>query len=338
LYSYPVIDQQNFYLQESSESYIQLKRDLGFLFDLEKYDYSVRFEGSNGVDFSSAVIYNLAKKRIEWEMPELNTETNYTTKIIGTPRQTSANFTNISENYTSQTFDNGESFVAILNTVISETSVSARIIEVFSYTFRTSVHPTFATAANSIILQKATLQSLLTPHNGQYISIPDANYLFANSNKSADFDEAELFGTLYTQGVPLVKVRAVLDAQNTYFTNHINPLIYQFYNYNGLVNLQRNSGQSLLPTWAMTPLRLSANPKMFPWTYDLPLIYKSDLQQIQVQLANQHAQGNNISAFSSIFTKTLPPPIFGTYRFSLQYNFPCGKLGTFSNLVFNYTP
>ena len=177
----------------------------------------------------------------------------------------------------------------------------------------------------------------MAAHNGQFVSIPDANYLFANSNKNAGFDEAELFGTVYTQNRPLIKVDAVLDAQNTYFTNHINSLIYHSYNYANLVNLPRNKEQSLLPTWAVSPLKLSANSKMFPWTYDLPLVYRSDLREIQVQLANQHARGQNISGFSSILTKTLPPPTFGAYRISLQYRFPCGKLGTFANLFFNYT-
>jgi hypothetical protein len=337
LYTYPVIGQQNFYRFESSDGYVQLKRNLNFLFDVETYNYSVRFEGSDGVDFSSNVIYNSSKNRIEWTAPELRAQTNYALKIIGEPRNTSENFTNVSENYALQTFEDSENSAEIRNVEISEMTVNAKTIEVFSFTFRTSIHSTFAAAVNSVTLQKAVLQSLLTPHNGQFVSNPDANYLFANSTKIAGFDDVELFGSVYTQHIPLIKVEAILDAQNTYFTNHINPLIYQSYNYTGLVNLPRNGEQSLLPTWAMTPLKLPATSKMFPWTYDLPLIYKSDLQQIQVQLADQHAQGQNISEFSSILSKTLPSPVFGIYRFSLQYRFPCGKSGTLSNLFFDYT-
>jgi hypothetical protein len=337
MYSYPVIDQQNFYVQESVEGYIQMKRNFEFLFDVATYDYSIRFEGSNGIVFSSNVIYNASKDRIEWAMPQLKTQTDYVAKIIGEPRKTNENFENVSENYTSKNFGDRENSIEIRTSEISETSVKSETIEVFSYEFRTSVYPTFAEAIASIKLQKATLQSLLFPHNGQFVSSPDANYLFANSNQSTDFDEVEMFGSVYTQGIPLVKVEAILDNQNDYFANQINPLIYQSYNYNGLVNLSGNGDRSVLPTWAMEPLKLPANSKMFPWTYDLPLIYRSDLQQIQVQLADRHARGKNISDFKSILTKTLPPPTFGAYRFSLQYRFPCGKLGTSANLSFDYT-
>jgi hypothetical protein len=67
------------------------------------------------------------------------------------------------------------------------------------------------------------------------------------------------------------------------------------------------------------------------------LVYRADLQQIQVQLADQHARGRNISNYRTMLTKTLPQPTFGRYQFYLQYRLPCGKLGTSVNLSFDYT-
>ncbi|MDR1951397.1 MAG: hypothetical protein LBP96_04110, partial [Bacteroidales bacterium] len=338
LYSYPVIAQQNFYSQESSEGYIQLKWNFEYLFDVETYDYFVHFETSDGVVFSSKIIYDIPKRRVEWAMPKLNAQTSYVAKIVGTPRNTNESFANVSKNYTSKNLGDNENSAEIRKTEISETAVSSDNVEIFSYEFRTSAHSTFAKAVESLSLQKAIVQNLVVQLNSeQYLSTGDPEYLFANYNSSEKFEEMELFGSVYTQGVPLVKVEAILDAQNSYFFNHINPLIYQFYDYNGLVNLHRNSGQSTLPTWAMAPLRLSASSKMFPWTYDLPLIYKNDLQQIQVQLSDQHARGKDVSNYISILTKLLPLPVPGAYRFSLQYSLPCGKLGTSSNLTFDYT-
>ncbi|MCL2027237.1 MAG: hypothetical protein FWG79_02000 [Bacteroidales bacterium] len=338
LYTYPVIDQQNFYVQESSEGYIQLKRNFEYLFDVDNYDYVVNFEASDGVVFSSDVVYNIPKIRVEWEMPNLNAQTNYTVRIIGNPRETSENFTNVSENYTSQDFGDDDNSAEIRNTEISETAVNPQTVEIFSYEFRTSSYPTFAAAVNSITLQKATLQNLLVALNSeQYLSTGEPIYLSANCNQPTNFDDIELFGSTYTQEIPLVNVRANLNSENIYFSNHINPLIYQSYNYNGLVTLPRTTEQSLLPTWAMTPLKLSANSQMFPWTYDLPAVYRRDLQQVQVQLADQHAQGKYVANYDSIISQTLPIPGFGAYQFSLQYRLPCGKSGTFANLSFDYT-
>jgi hypothetical protein len=76
---------------------------------------------------------------------------------------------------------------------------------------------------------------------------------------------------------------------------------------------------------------------MFTWAYDLPLAYKNDLREVQIQLADRHARGQNIAEFRSFLTQDLPVPTFGTYRISLQYRLPCGKLGTASSVIFNYT-
>ena len=337
LYSYPVIAQQNFYLQESSSGYIQVRRNFDFLFDTETYDYFVHFEAPNGTILLAETNYNLSNNRVEWAMPSLNAETEYILKIIGEPRETSDNFSNVSEGYTSRTLGDGENSTEFRETKISETQIQSQSVEIFSYNFRTSAFPTFASAMSSTTLENAQLQSLLASRGEQFVSIPDANYLFANVIGVLLLDDADLFGTTYTQGVPLIKVDAILDAQNAYFSNHINPLIYRPYDFRGLVKLPRNTGQSILPTWAVTPLKLSAKSRLFVWTYDLPLVYKKDLQDIQTQLADQHAKGQNIAEFRSILTQGLPAPTFGTYRISLQYRLPCGKLGTFSNVIFNYT-
>jgi len=337
LYSYPVIAQQNFYMEESSEAYIQVRRNFDFLFDTETYDYFAHFETPNGTVSLAEMNYNLSNNRIEWAMPSLNAETEYVLKIIGEPRQTSDNFSNVSEGYTSRTLGDSENSTEIRETKISETQVQSQAVEIFSYSFKTSAFPTFASAINSITLENAQLQSLLASRGEQFVSIPDANYLFANVNRRLFFDDADLFGTTYTLGVPLIQVEAVLDAQNTYFSNHVNPLIYQSYDFRGLVKLPRNTGQSIVPTWAVTPLKLSANSRMFTWAYDLPLAYKNDLREVQIQLADQHARGQNIAEFRSILTQNLPVPTFGTYRISLQYRLPCGKLGTASSVIFNYT-
>ncbi len=335
-YNYPVIDQQNFYLQESLEGYIQLNRDHGFLFDVANNDYFVRFETSKGVDFSQKMRYNAAAKRIEWTIPKLKAQTNYILKIVGEPKKTNKNFANISEKYASENLDNGENSIEIRETKISKTSTTSKTVEIFSYTFRTSAYSTFEEAMKSLTLQKAKLQTLLAPYNGQYFSIPDAYYLSASCNKVAGFDEAELFGTPYTQNIPLVEATALLDPLNQYFSIYIHPLIYYPYNYGGLVHLNRDNGRSLLPTWAMEPLKLTDNSKTFPWTYDPPLVYRNDLYEIQLQLADQHAKGKNISNYSLILTKSTPIPVFGTYRFALQYRFPNGTLGTSYTTSFNY--
>jgi len=337
LYSYPVIAQQNFYLQEFSGGYIQVKRNFDFLFDTETYYYSVHFEAPNGTILLAEMNYNLSNNRIEWAMPNLSAETEYVLKIVGEPRETSDNFSNVSEGYTSRTLGDNENSAEFREAKISETQVQSQTIEIFAYNFKTSAFSTFASAMSSITLENAQLQSLLASRGEQFVSIPDANYLFANVNRRLFFDDADLFGTTYTQGVPLIQVEAILDAQNIYFSSHINPLIYQSYDFRGLVKLPRNTGQSIVPTWAVTPLKLSANSRMFTWVYDLPLVYKNDLQDVQTQLAHQHAKGQNIAEFRSILTQNLPVPTFGTYRISLQYRLPCGKLGTFSNVIFNYT-
>ena len=337
LYSYPVIDQQNFYLQESSSGYVQVRRNFDYLFDTEIHDYFAHFEAPNGTVLLADMNYNRSNNRIEWAMPSLSTETKYVLKIIGEPRESSDNFSNVSENYTSRTFGDSENSAEIRETKISETQIQSESVEIFSYDFRTSAFPTFASAMRSITLEDAQLQSLLMSDRNQFVSIPDANYLFANVNRPMPFDDADLFGTTYTQGVPLIQVEAILDAQNVYFSNHINPLIYRSYDFRGLVKLPRNTGQSILPTWAVTPLKLSANSRMFTWAYDLPLAYKNDLREVQIQLADQHARGQNIAEFRSILTQNLPVPTFGTYRISLQYRLPCGKLGTASSVIFNYT-
>ncbi len=261
-YCYPVIDQQQFYIGESMEGYIQLQRDLGFLFEDKDYRYKIRFETSKGVDFSTEITYNASEKRIKWMMPTLKKQTDYIVKIVGEPREKNEQFSNVSEHYTAANLGSEGNSTEIRENKISQTATNEETFEICSYTFRTSEYATFAEATQTLKLSKAKVQSLLVEKSkGQYTNIPDACYLFANCEKSPTFDPMELFGSRYTQGKPLVKAEAVLNAQNTYFATHIHPLIYYPYNFNNMVLLSRTAGQSLLPTWAVVPQKGAGSGK-----------------------------------------------------------------------------
>ncbi|KAA2243040.1 hypothetical protein F0L74_11005 [Chitinophaga agrisoli] len=334
-YTYPVVDQEHFFPTESNQGYIQLRRGQSYLFDKSAgWQQELHFKAANGQITNPGFSYDAANKQLVWSSPALTNQAKYTLEIVNlppagsTPQQVTQGYTAANTGDTQA--EGGETDIrdnkasgALTNTATGEKMI-------LTYNFSTSQYNSFAQKMSAVSITKVIREPIF---------LPDVHALQTFINTIEVFDEKELTGSEFSDGQPLIKGEAVLDGE-PYFEQDIKPLIYSNYPYNGMVNLPRESNQSLIPSWAILPIEtylLYPDGGRLPYRYHLPNQYKTDLVEIQTQLVSKAIYTPLPAQYKPLLNAIFPVIRQGTYKMKLTYMLPGQKPGT-STVISMYNP
>lgn len=331
-YAYPVFDQNFYYPGESNKGYIQLKRGQSYLFTTDMA-HRVRFIPISGSPQMVEFTYNSSSNRIEYAMPEINTGSRYTAEIVSFSKN--AITSGDTDNRVALAGADGDNDVTIRSAQAGTEIRSDAGKTLLGYEFGTSKYRTFADKVNSI--QKGS--ALWGKVHSQAI-----NLQYSITGGEA-FDLAELTGTEYTAGEPMVQAEAVLT--DAYFTQKINPLMYRDYPQAPGISITHRSPLNELGVPPVKALKVGNSyltdvekgnfdkiaAQYFPYIYDLPRVYFDDFKDLENQAVNRYVYSPSANLLPLV-RETFPFISKGDYRIKLQYVMPGNVKGT--EAVFDY--
>jgi hypothetical protein len=331
-YAYPVVGQRNFYKEESPEGYIKLKRGQSYLFSTNvKQQVIFAREGSKTIVSTAA--YDGNNLQLNFTIPSLNTQSDYTCGVLNLPSQGTYNTDSLLNYLQTQTEEAGS--YEIKNKKAGNITRSDAVTALLSYSFSSSGHNTFAAKMNSIQLQQ---------HDFNIIS-SDVITLQSRVNAYEVFDVPEIKGSAFTANKPLVQATAILD--DAYFIQDIFPKNYQKYPLDGTIILNnRDTAEFGFPPVKALPLmnvylgeisndNFNGYAKTrLPFIYNLPQIYKQDFLDLQNQVVNKFLGTSRQQQYEYLINGYFPFMRQGNYKVRYQYVLPNGKAA--SNAIFEY--
>lgn len=340
VYAYPVINQDYFYKDERHTGYVKLQRGQPYLFSPQSdWTQKIRFESDLSVESLLGISYNQGGKMVNYDLPTLNNQKDYTLKIVSLPPGQDTSTNNQDDTYISQDTGQEGNTIEVLNRQ-AETVVQESVeVEVLVYDFTTSSYNTFAEK----IQAKQATQHYLEP------IYSDVHAIQTDVLASERFSLIELNGGDYTDYKPLVETEAVLD--DSYYTSSIFQLIYQGYPLQPQFTVNRNVNELGLPpkkginilTWYSSYLENNPSYSLLdtriPYRYYLPYHYKQDFIDIQYKIVNAYLQNpsqyqSQIQQYNYIINGVFPSIQTGNYKVKMQYVLPGNIQG--SSAIFNY--
>ncbi|PWS28685.1 hypothetical protein DHW03_02225 [Pedobacter yonginense] len=332
-YSYPLINQLNYYQNEAKEGYIKLLRGQSYLFDnTGDYQQTGRVIPEEGKTADFEV--NYANKQINYALPKLSNNKGYEFGIVAVPKNTDNSVDRNVKSDDQSVVSEGESDLTVSTKKIEGTLSNAEERNIYSMNFRTSIYDTFSEKIDRGTNVYSFTWAL---SNG----VHEMGYVF---NTKEQFDDYEMNDE---QPNNLIKMEADLTG-NSWYDTHIRPLLYD----NSLDITWRNPEKLGLPPLKAMYLRnenlitglkyvagQSATPGKVALIYNLPLYISGDYYQTQSNIVNAYAMGRtlNISEMMrTIVTTPFTPVRKGPYAFKVSYVLPgINKTTTVKQLVIN---
>ncbi|QEC44688.1 hypothetical protein [Pseudobacter ginsenosidimutans] len=323
-YSWPVVDQRNFYKDETVIGYVQLKRGQTYLFRIPGYRQELSFVAANGGQpITLPFQYDSVARRLSFNVIKLKTDQQYKLIMSSAPIGSSASGSTTQQ---STTDENGLELTNRTASNVARTDIAKTILE---YEFVSSRFGKFADRMNSYSLTSTRARKL----SSDLISFTQG---VANAEA---FDLAELSGTDYTAGIPLVQPVAVTT--DDYFNKDMYPLLYAGLPYGDITVSDRDTAEyGLIPLRALpvSPGYLwmiengnYADPQVtqwLPYVYDLPSYYKSDFHDVQNQLVNRYLGTPLQKDYEKIINGYYPFIRQGIYSVNYQFVLPGGAKGS----------
>lgn len=324
-YSWPVVDQKNFYRGETNIGYVQLKRGQTYLFNVPGFRQELSFAAAGGgqpvtVPFQ----YDSAKCRLSFNVNKLQGDVAYRLALTSAPSSTGSSApvksqTNVDEN--------GLEITSNKATDVARTDIAKTILE---YDFQSSRFEKFSERMDNLTL---------TNTKSRRICSDVVNFMQGTSNAGV-FDLPELTGTSYTGGYPLVQP-AALVTNEFYFDNDIQPLVYANLSYGDVnINQRDTSEWGIIPLKAL-PVSLSylamieqqnyTDPQVtgwLPYIYDLPAAYKADFLDLQSQVVNRYLGTPQQKKYEKLIKGYYPFIKEGYYNVNYQFVLPGGVNGS----------
>lgn len=218
-YSYPIIQQLNFYPQEAKQGYIQLKQGRPDLFTdpkvTQNFSQVMRFTAAANPDSFREVpfTYDDRNKQITFDIPQdLGKQVAYHWSIVNKPKGKSAG---VGENVTKITKKvGGSQDIKISKKELQGTRIVYKEKKVFEAGIRTSLYPTM----------QAKFESLSRTSGWSWPVMTSVHILGATYTGKETFDYFEAVGD--KTHPPLIEMEAAI--QNTpWYKDAIHPLIYK---------------------------------------------------------------------------------------------------------------
>lgn len=331
-YCYPVVEQNNFFLKETNQGYIQLKKGQDYLFP-KNFRYNTKFTDTKDNSLDTDFLYNTGERRIGFTLPNTANSTKYTIEFVAMPGTDMKTNDEPKEMITSKTYTDGEGE----EIKVDYTQQAAQQIlkdgemVILDYKMRTSKFNTFADK----------LSSLNTTESQRYISTGIHSLLLLTDSPYEQFDEIELVGNDYSGLKPLVEVESTME--DDYYRLDIAPVIYDLLPQTPFKITNRNLKYGVPPSKAF-PLfdgyleyvlsnEYSATmSKMIPYVYELPYYYNSDQYELQSKVANSFDKLSNFDQLKPILDAKSLFMRQGSYKTEFRYILPGGKKGTTKQL------
>ncbi len=341
-YSYPVVDQKYFLEDEYTKGYIQLKRGQDYLFEDPVWQTDVKILETGQTNTQvTPFTYNNTSNEVSYLLPDINQDKNYTFGIISkntsgsTTNGASTTNTNVNTQdvNTNNTTNTNEGTNLVDNDINMTTNNAVSLskegeIERLGYQFATSKYKTFPIKMNAI-------QNV--GYNFSVIYSDVISLSNAISSQEA-FEIIDLTGTVYTDDKPLITAAATL--QDEYFGTDMNPNIYATYPFGGKYEITNRDVSEFgrIPTRAL-PINATYllnlennvnnnwNKQVFPFKYNLPLLYKSDWMNFYNQIVNDQVSGIITTSHPAytLISKNFTFMRFGFYNIEMKYILPGDK-------------
>lgn len=330
-YSYPSINQLNFYKEEYGSGYITLKQGQPYLFEAsEEWEQKGRYVGvKSGTESYFDYSYASGEKKVTFSHPSgLAANEIYAFELVNLPAQEAGSIDRNIQLDSSQVAGAGDTKIVSRQAEGSIDELQEK--NIFETHFRTSYYNTFEAKINAQAITR-TSREILFLWEGLYIS----NQITSNEAFSVE----ELVGNANTENQPMVRLEA--DLTNTeYFNNAINPLIYSGYPVGGVSITNRDTDElGVVPVKAIsigqndTNLTLSASDisiGSYNFTdqstrirYLLSPYMYFDFIDLQAQLANKYLNESNVSErIDKLLWGQFPIHSAGSYHMKAHYYLP----------------
>lgn len=329
-YSYPEINQVNFYAQEYNKGYIKLKQGQPYLFGEDKrFIQKGRFVGTDDSQAYFDVQYG--NSEVSFDLPAgLRTGQMYKMELVNIPAEKQKA---IDQNVTAKTDkvqSEGQSLdIEIASKQATGTMEMLEEKTIYQSYVRSSQYPTF-TAKVAAMNQSAAWRRPI--RNA-------VHELGVTLNGAEMFSESEIFGKGNIS--PTVRFEAVL-AGNTFFENVVVPEIYREYplDASGVITWRTPQAMGVPPVRNATYIRqypsnismtdqvAEANGFTFAtneaaFVYDIMHYIEYDFRDIQSKLVNKYiSAGSPNPGVVSYLTSSFSPIAEGNYRVKVSYVLP----------------
>ncbi|ELR73219.1 hypothetical protein C900_05268 [Fulvivirga imtechensis AK7] len=333
-YSYPVVNQLNFYKDEYNKGYIKLKKGQPYLFQIEdEWTQKGRFTATSGTKSFFNFTYSSGNKEVNFSIPgNLKNDQIYAFELVNLPAKAAGaidrNISDVANN-----LETGDEDIDMEVTTKEAEGTIEELQEkaVFSAYMKTSMYSTFAAKVNAQSVY-GTYKGLLIPYG--------IHYLKSYITTSEYFDRPEVLGTDFTDGEPLISLEADLAA-NTYYKDYIHPLIYDGYPINGDIKITyRNVSELGLVPVKATYIKQEQNDRELTTTdislgslgdysnnlsfrYNLPYYMAYDFFEIQNKVVQRYINDQTFSPrIEKIIWGQFPSIPSGTYDIYMKYRLP----------------
>lgn len=331
-YSWPVVDQRNFYKSESNTGYVQLKRGQTYLFNVPGFKQDMTFKKENGTTVPVTYQYISENQQLKFNIPQVDGNSNYNFELVSKSQGTTSGTTS---NTLTKTTAEGD-VTEITNKQAQDIIRADGGKVLLGYNFHSSAFGTFKEKVDGI----NGVQDLFGKVSSDVIDLRKTVAQYEA------FDLAEISGTAYTNSKPLLQPVALLD--NAYYIQDIHPLNYEKYPVAGDIKLSRDTTELGLAPRKALPILLSyqinveqgnfntqfVNQRM-PYIYDLPRIYKSDFQELQNQVVNRFLGTPVQKQYEWLINGHFPFMREGNYKVQYRFILPDGSVGTSATVIYN---
>ncbi len=333
-FSYPIINQFNYYKDETSLGYVKLRQGQDYLFDpmpeiIPKGRFVSLTTGQKIVfDFS----YDKTANEITFQRPDgLNNGEAYRMELVNMPANATkaidANVKAVSTN--SSEVGSGSEVTTTTQEAEGElTDVKEKVF--YASLFRTSKHNTFKSKMQAFVNSSTYLD---------YVKV-SVESLLVYSQNSEPFDVFEKYGNM-ADFKPLVKAEAQLD-NNSWFINLVYPRIYKDYPFgNGIEITNRNVSVLGIPPskaidlFQMEPytqisddmaaqeIMMNKTTPLIAYEYNIPSAVDADVFELKCKAANSVAHGAPLSSTISSMLEYTPSLLTrGDYYVNVSYQLP----------------
>lgn len=329
-YSYPLVNQLNYYKDESVQGYIKLKKGQPYLFDLgSEWSQQGRVTSSAQQAESFELNYIASAKEVRFQLPDLNLDQIVDFELLNVPTQSTGEVDRNVKLDSSRVIAKGG---AKLVARAAEGSIAElQEKQIYTSNFRTSKYPTFESKIKAQVISRTSMEILFLWEG-----------LYSNSTIQSDeaFSKEELVGNTFTKFKPTVRLEADL-ANNNYYEEEIFPLVYDSYPIDGNIRINHRNVDSLgiVPTKAV---RIRQNNRSLTLTeehilsgnyqptdqgmmfqYFLPPVMYFDFKDIQSQVVNRYISHSTVSSrVEKLIWGQFPLQPSGQYNILAQYYLP----------------
>lgn len=343
-FSYPSINQYNFYQNETKEGYITLKQGQGELFaSSTEWDQVVRFKSNDGKSLEVPFTYITSAKELKMNMPvDFINDQVYSLSVVNVPK---TSLSSIDANVdTTRVITSTEMELGVRERSAEGTLKEVQEKEIYTMRFRVSKYNTFRDKVLSVSPSSGWRDPLST----------GVHAIGSNIRGPEPFSEEEIVGV--NNNPPLVQMEA--DLNNVpWYTNKIYPLIYQGYPLNGTMRIRPENRNpetlGIVPTKAVYlyqyPFRIKLSdseistgvvalaPTVGRIDYYLAYYMYHDYIDLASQAANYVASHGGNERLNTLINSPFPVIMRGDYWVNINYVLPGRKTvtSTYRHKIYN---